>query len=177
MAYATPKTYILLASTPASSSASIPFTSLITANFSTYFVSITDCVMQTINTTLLLTFSTDNGSNYLNSNYQWENRTQNPNSSGTNSSDSDTSISLQLAARNAAPGTDANFYLFNMNSSTYHPSCLGEYATGNNGGSVTVYAKISGLNTTTTPVTAIQFASSSGNITSGTFNFYGVTEP
>ena len=179
MSYAVPKLYVLLNSTVASSSASISFTSLITSNFSTYYLRLRDVIPANNADALLMTFSTDNGANYLATNYQWSNMFQiSSNLTGINVSNSDTSGAIALVMRSSAtPGMNADIYLFNMNSGTYNPSYLGNVVQSNDSNGNLGLGSFSGRNTTTTAVTAIKLVSSTGNIASGTFNFYGVNEP
>lgn len=178
MAYAVPKAYVLLKSTAASSSASITFTSLITSNFSTYYLRLRDVMPANNADSLLLTFSTDNGSTYLNSNYKWSNRFQVVGSQGINNNNSDSSATIALVMRNSAtPGMNADLYLFNMNSGTYSPSFLGNVTQPNDSNSNIGLGRVGGYNTTTTAVTAIKLTASTGNVASGTFKLYGVNEP
>ena len=177
MAYDLPYRISLIQTLTASSSASLAFTSDISANFSTYLVKVRMLVPATTNTNLLLTFSTDNGSTYLNANYKWGKFTfLGTFSRAYTRSDSDTSIQIAAAlSSTSANDFNADIILHNLNSNTFsplvmcHSTCYNTTpkAQGTVGG---------GMNTTTTAVTAIKFAMSSGNITSGTISLYGLED-
>lgn len=177
MSYNFPKRLSLIQSTSASTSASISFTSGISSNFSVYYVKIRQLHPDTDGTDLLLTFSTNGGSNYLSSNYKWA--IQSANSAATDTSnrnDAGSSITVdQGCSNNAAWLSGADIVFYNLNDGTFCPRMFSHAISVDSipRGKVMVCA---GLNTGTIAVNAIKFAMSSGNITSGTFSFYGVTE-
>lgn len=174
MAYKFQESLVLIASTTASASASVAFTSKITTNFTVYVVKLRVIVAATLGKNLILTFSTDNGSTYLSTNYQWGN-IEGKSTAGVSNlgSTSDTSIQIGGANDQSPHGYNADITLYNLNDSTFSPRI--DYTTVllNNSTRQDINQG-AGFNSTTTPVTAIKIAFNSGNITSGTFSLYGV---
>lgn len=176
MAYFLPYKTALLATSTASSSASIDFTSKINSNYSTYLVRLRNVIPATNAVNLLLTFSTDNGSTFLSTNYKFGRLEAYANAENFVGGNAQASIILAANIRSTSQIINADIILFDLNSSTISPRVYGitsfwrsdvaNFGT-NFGG---------GMNTTTTPVNAIRFAFSAGNITSGTFTLYGVNE-
>jgi hypothetical protein len=180
MAYSFPLKYVKLASTTVSVAVnSVSFTSLITSNFSTYYVAIRALVPVTDNTNFLLIFSTDNGVSYLNSNYLWGNIIQSNTTLTSASNSSDSSIQLLNATSNVSTGgMYGDLLLYNMNNGTQTPRVNGYVVTPHQSSSATAYRTFcQGINSGTTAVTAVLFKMSSGQISSGTISFYGVSEP
>lgn len=180
MAYYTPSTLVLLSSQTASSSASIVFTSKISTSYTSYLLTLRDIVVATNNNALLLTMSTDNGSTYLASTgYKYEirviksaNTAANINSTGTSSCQISPSLSSTTAK-----SYNADLQFFAMDQATFSPRFGGWGINQDDTSSDFFTSQIIGMNTTTTAVNAIKIISASGNITSGTFNLYGVLEP
>jgi len=175
MSFYIPCQLVKLATITASNSASISFTSLINSNFSTYLIKGITIVPGTNVTNLNMVFSTNNGSSYLSSNYKYA-YILGAASNGLGGSDSTSSILVNDTTSNSA-SSYMNFdcFLFDMNSSSVCPKSMCQ---GTNLASTTgEWTFISGMNTTTTPVNAVQMSMSSGNIASGTFILYGVSEP
>ena len=175
MAYNFPRTMVLLASTPASASASIAFTSVITSNFTTYKVEIRGLVPATNNTSLLLTFSVDNGANYLASNYKYIVTFSTTGRGIVASSQSAANIILVTVVSNSSSRSlDLDIMFYNVNVAN-RISCFSQCVhQGADNASALIYT--TGSNTGTTAINAMQFAMNSGNITSGTFNLYGISE-
>ncbi len=178
MAYNFPETLVLLQSQPASSSTTIDFTSKITSSFSTYLVKMKDIIPANNGDNLLLTFSTDNGSTFLASNYLWANKTGTSNAGNTaTGSASDTTMQVASALQNGSSnGLDGDLQLYCMNSGSLVPKAYCMSVMMGSGPVGTVIA-MGGMNSGTTAVNAIRFAMSTGNITSGTFTLYGIQEP
>lgn len=180
MAYNIPQNLVKLASTTASSSASVSFTSQITSSFSTYVVKIRAAVPATNATQLLMTFSTNNGSSYLSSNYKYGYSTAGWLDANWNGNDSASSIILHVSNQSNSSSSflNVNMFLYNLNSGTYSPTCnLQSVCMPSSATTDVQFLTNGGMNTTTTAVNAIKFAYSSGNIASGTFILYGVKEP
>jgi hypothetical protein len=179
MAFNLPRREVLLSSQTASSNASIAFTSVITANFSTYLVKIRDMVPQTNSTALWLTFSTDNGATYLSANYKYggffNNDAAATGTSGSSNSAAQIVLFGAIASNVSSSGWSADVMLYDMNASA---TCLPKVST-----NIVYYSsapnanitRSSGMNTAGL-ITAVKFAMSSGNIVSGTFRIYGLYE-
>ncbi len=178
MAYNQPRTLVFLATGTANNTATfLQFTSLITSSFTTYYVSIRDLIPATDNVNLALTFSADNGSTYLATNYgysHWD-QTSGAAGSGINSA-SATSILLAAQLSNVSSrGFCADFQLVNMNTGSISPNLWG-WGCHYNRSAVFISSMLSGYNSGTTAITAIKLESSSGNLTSGSITLYGVVE-
>lgn len=175
MAFNQPKELIFLGTQTASNSASLAFTSLITSQYPVYLIKVRNLLPATNNVNLLVTFSTDNGATYLNTNYKWSSRkTTDSTNAVLSSSDSDSSITLATALSNTASqgglNGDINLFGFAQSRIAKVNGLFSFYdqtpsAANNQAG---------GINTSTTAVTAISFAMSSGNITSGSLTLYGM---
>jgi hypothetical protein len=178
MAYNFPKTNVKIQSQTASNSATIDFTSVITSNFQTYMVRFLNVVPITISVQMQILFSTNNGGAWLGSAYLWSTFTTLSNATNVvNDSAADSSCTLVTGLVNTASvGISGTMMLFDMNNGTLVPKFYFDAATVN----ATPNAALiwgGGMNSGTTAITAIRFQMSSGNISSGTFVLYGVTEP
>lgn len=177
MAYNTPRELVLIDTKTASNSATISFTTGISTNFSVYFIKIRNMVVASDTANILMLFSTNGGSSYLSSNYDWGyvNGGSNPFTSGVNgAADSKSQIGnfLSNTSSNACNG-DIKF--FNLADSTNIKTYF-FYSNSINSGNNDFYFVGGGRNSGTTAINAIRFQASTGNITSGTFYLYGVTE-
>jgi len=168
---------VKLASTSASSSASIEFTSKISSNFSTYYVKIRNILPATDATSLLLTFSTDNGSTYLSTNYTWVfSSALSSNSQTITYNAADTSITIaDTLSNDTTRDLNADIMLYDMNSGTYM-SKIDTHCVSYNSDAHGKIIVGGGSNTGTTAITAIKFAMASGNIASGTIGLYGIQD-
>ena len=178
MAYNDPKTLSLIATGTGNNSATfLEFTSKITTNFKTYYVEIRNLLPATNNVTLALTYSTNNGSSYLSTNYEYvyHNVTSVPANATTGSNSAASSIICDALSNAASAGFSGDMYLYNVDTTTpMHYKGQGSHYNQASKYNSVVFA---GFNTGTTAVTAIKFALSSGNIVSGTIRLYGVSEP
>src|SRR5271167_244750 len=169
MAYNYPRNLVFLASLPASNSATISFTSDITTNFSTYYVSMRNIIPASNNVTLNLLFSTNNGSGYLATNYLYtHNEIISPGTLTSTGNTSTTASILSIALNNSSSsGLSGDMYIYNMDVAlaAYYKGMACYFDTN----SLFHATRFSGGNSGTTAVNAIQFLMSSGNITSGTF--------
>jgi len=179
MAYNFPDNLSLIATKTASASASLEFTSVIGTNWNTYYVSIRNLIPATDAVSLNVTFSTDNGSTYLATNYLYAYLNQL--TSGTLTAEGSNSTTAAQIAKNVSNGSSnglcADIYFYNIKSASvpcYFKGRLTHYQTDGTGN---YNIPCSGSNTSTTGVNALKFAFSSGNITSGTIYLYGVNEP
>ena len=167
----------LLSSQSASSSASIIFTQ-ISSNFSTYYLKIRKLVPATDATALYVQFSTDGGSTWITTT-TYNVTTQAINSAGNNTSDRNISATESMICNQMSNATTEPTYcdlvFYNLNQSTYHPKFISE-SMGTHWDSLGNVTYATGINTTTTAITAVKIYTSSGNIASGEFYFYGCTE-
>jgi hypothetical protein len=170
---------VLLESHTASNSASLDFTTAIDSTYDTYEIHIINIVLATNNVDFLMRFSTNGGSSYSTSGYEYifiNNSTSNA-GFGSNASTSASAIQLFPNLDNASGwGLCAKIRLVDpLNASlkksceiqvsgTYQPAARRYMQTG------------SGFWGTTTAVNALRFLASSGNITSGVIRMYGVAK-
>ena len=179
MAYKTPDNLTLIATRTASTSASLEFTSVLSTNWSTYYVSIRNLVPASNTVDLNITFSNDNGSTYLSTNYKYAYLNQM--TSGTLVAlGSNSSSACQIAtniSNASATSLDADIYFYNLNTTTYPSYYKGRLTHYQTDGSGNYNSPVGGMNTDLTGIDAMKFAYSTGNITSGTIYLYGVNEP
>lgn len=179
MAYNYPDNLSLIATRTASTSASLEFTSVITSNWNTYYITFENLIPVTNTVNFNLTFSNDNGSTYLATNYQYS--YLNIMTAGTataEGSNSTTEAQLAKSIENGASyGINGFLYMYNLNSASipcFFHGRLSHYSAAGVG----VWNILnSGSNTDTTGIDALKFAFSSGNISSGKIYLYGVNEP
>jgi len=168
---------VLISSSTASASATINFTGL-TSSYSKYIVVITDLIPATDNTSLLFRTSTDGGSSYDSgaTDYEHTRLASVSTASGatTGESTGDTSIVLSAQVGNAAGES------FNATLTLYNPSSTVKTLAAWTASNVRQDSAASntigtGYRDSAADVDAIRFLMSSGNITSGTFYLYGLT--
>ncbi len=177
MAYNQPEEFIFLSTQTASNSASLSFTSLITSQYPVYYIKIRSIIPATDTNNLVLTYSTNNGSTYLNSNYLWSNYSVNSSAGAADffsSSDTQCALALQLSNSSTTTGLNGNYYLFGFGQSVV-ATFFGNGTLTNANGNPDLFES-AGMNTSTTPINAIKFALTSGNITSGTIDLYGMVK-
>ena len=175
MAFNQPEELILLSTQTASNSASLTFTSLITSTYPVYYVKIRSIVPATDVTSLLMTYSTDNGSTYLATNYLWSlyhYTSNNVRSQTSSTSDSSIILAQKISKTSSKDGVSINLDLFGFGQSIV-ANIQGQGVLKNIEGYCEGFMA-GGLNTTTTAINAIKFAMSSGNITSGSISLYGM---
>lgn len=168
--------YVLLATQTASSSANISFTSSIDSTYRTYVIIGTHVVPATDGADLNLDLSTDGGSSYLSTNYQYHRSSyQSGVSTYTGAASTSAIILPMIASVGSDTGEGCDFTLTLNNPSgtgqrqRLHSQNSYTDTSGNiNGG------QLDGGNTTTSAVDAVRFAFSSGNIESGVFKLFGV---
>ena len=175
MSYAFPRELVYIDTQTASSSSSISFTSGISTNFKTFLVKIRNLNPSSNAANILLTFSTNGGSSYLSTNYNYydffvTNALGNDSATGTSSihTFSDVSSTAKFAI-------NEDITLYNFSNSVQVKSVYYQYMA-QNGTPVPVIVEGYGNNTGTTAVNAIKFAPSAGTFTTGNFYLYGVNE-
>ncbi len=175
MSYLYPQEVVTLSKPTVSNVASVSFTSLISSNFSVYRIMCRNIIPVTNSTALLLTLSTNNGSTYLNTNYKWIYYAgESGGFAGIVNSNSASSIEISGGlSSTTSTGLSIDIDLFDLNQSTFNPKVRTfGIDDGANAASRMIWG--TGTNTTTTAITAVKLAMSSGNISSGTINLYGV---
>jgi len=178
MAFNIPSQLVLLSSQTASSSASISFTSVITSDFTSYYLTIRNLVAATNGSTIQMLASTNNGSSYLSSNYKWVYHADTSNATQvTDNNNSSSYIQLSDAiSSTTSQAYNCNINLFNLNTS-YVFNFYGISINQNNSNSYVYNGSLAGGNKGTTAINALQIAMSSGNIASGVLSLYGVPNP
>ncbi len=168
---------ILLNTQTASNSASISFTStFITSTYTSYIVVMNDIsASATSSGNLLMTWSTNNGSTYLATNYQsglpqfaYTGTTVLANTNSTTNC-------IVTAAHNGSTVSRSNGCMFINLPQSAKASYVGR-TTYFNSGSSTIAAAIFGNNSGTTTINNIKFAFSVNNISTGTFSLYGIAQ-
>ena len=157
----------------ANNSASISFTSAISASYNTYLLNFSNVYPASNNEPLQMVISTNNGSSYITSSYQaglvnWS-YNQSPGLGGNANSTS--AVLLNNGMTNSqSDAASGQLWLSNTgNGGSFY--CWGN-GTGTAGGTALII-QIAGTNNVT-GVNAIQLAMGSGNITAGTFSLYGL---
>jgi len=175
MAYNFPQNLVLIATRTASSSASLEFKSVISSNFSNYYISIRDLLPATNATQLRLTVSDDNGSTYKATNYAYQGTDINSTPARTSpGNDSATYMQLiDLVSSTSSRGISMDFQIFGLNQSSDYVQAIGwscHYSSGANYAINRFVASYVGL----VSVNALKFAMNSGNLASGSIFMYGV---
>ncbi len=174
MAFNQPEEFILLSTLTASNSASLSFTSLITSTYPVYYVKVRNLLPQS-NSNLLLLFSTNNGSTYLATNYQWSSYIANESALNTSNSNSDTSLPIIVGTSTSATrAINCEFYCFGF-AQSLRPSITIDSVGYPNSNHLEL-VNFSGSNSGTTAINAIQFKMASGNIVSGSISLYGMVK-
>lgn len=176
MAYNFPQELVKLQSINASTSATISFTSGISTNFKTFLIKIRNLVPSVNDNSLHMTFSTNGGSSYLSSNYNYSLRYFSNGATVLSSASAAFIDVMDSPSSTVSKSGNIDITLYNLPDSTRVKSCYihGAVFTAD---TKEVIEYGFGSNIGTTAVNAIRFAMGSGNINSGTFTLYGVQEP
>lgn len=163
---------ILLGTATASNSASLNFTSLITSAYDYYFFILKDIVLAS-STTFAMRYSVNNGSTYLTTSvYEYQNSAHILSSTAINVTQGNTG-SLLITSVNGGTALDGKVELFNPLSTLSGGNCGINWKIIDNG--INDFFEGYGVFTSTsTGVNAVQFLATTGNITSGTIEMYGV---
>lgn len=169
-------TWVLIQSQDASNVASISFTTGITSTYKNLVLIYSNVYPITDNQNLLLQFSTNGGSSYLNSSYLsgltcwgWNSTTQ-ANVSLTTAVVLSPTLHTVAGGGSAPAGGQVNFYNITTGGS---PSWSIEGANVSNTSGSGFYVG-GGIYQSGITVNALQITSASGNISSGTFTLYGL---
>jgi hypothetical protein len=169
---------VFISSATASNSASITFTGL-SSTYDVYMVEIINAVAST-NAYLYLRSSSNNGSSYDSSGYMYTSIGSQSSNGNTNNDSSYGTTSFVNVTNNGGPisttasegGMSGFVHVMHPAASNYTFFKVSETHYGGSG-QITGFG--AGVRTSTTPVNAIQFYFSSGNIASGTFRLYGIS--
>lgn len=177
MAYNDPRELAYIDTKTASTSTTISFTSGISSNFSVFFIKLRNIILTTDNSNIQMLFSTNGGSSYLSSNYDWAYLVAGSGAfTGGVNGLADSKIQLCNSQSNSSSRAfNGDIKLFNLSDSSNIKTYFYFSNSLNQDGNI-YYEIGGGRNSGTTAVNAIRFQSSSGTIASGSFYLYGVSE-
>jgi hypothetical protein len=161
-----------ISSTTASSSATVSFTGL--ATYDQFIIALSDVKLASGNTFRLL-FSTDNGATYLSTSYFFSTTGAITNAGNVNNGGASAAQILLNSAQpiSATNSISGNVNLFGLPSASVRPmgtSQLCSFDSGNTTISNTAFG-----HATAQTINAVRFQANTGNIASGTFRLYGVS--
>lgn len=164
---------VLLSSQSASASAQIDFTSCMSSEFFSYLFDLTDIVPATDGTDLWMRVSTDNGSTFIATGYDWlvaQNSSSALTPAGTTGL-ADTKFRIANSIDNTDGGWSGQIRVPTGGANNPGPFWSGTWRSG---ASIITHGTGGGKSTGATSTNAIRFLMASGNITSGTFRMYGL---
>lgn len=177
MAYNYPKELTYLATVTASSSATATFTSGISSNFSSYLIKLRNVVPATNATTLIFRYTTNGGGSWTATNSEYAIVEANTSTLTRTGVDGTTSpVIVRVNSSTAANCLNGELFI---NGSQTAKSPL-SYFSGIHVDSNAAISRMASAVTSRDNVTAIngfRLLFSAGNIASGSFYLYGVTEP
>jgi hypothetical protein len=133
-------------------------------------------IPQTNATTLQLQYSTDNGVSYINANYSYEVAFSTTTSGNVTASASAAHLILVTVISNStARGFCGDYMFYGLGQATQ--AALAGMSVHQGSDNICALILSQGTNSSTTAVNALQFTMTSGNINSGTFYLYGISEP
>jgi hypothetical protein len=168
---------VLLQTQTANNVANITFNStFITSTYKNYLIVMTDVVPVTNAVTLSAQVSTNNGTTYLNTNYNCIAivTSATPGTTGASSTTSIIFNTSNLINNTAGRGLSGNIYLNNLTTGSGFPAIYGSGSHFENTAGVFVVDQWGGNLPTTIVVNNIRFSMSAGNISTGTFSLYGI---
>ncbi len=166
---------VWLSSQTATSSASINFTSLISASYTSYFVTFYNVFPETDAAVLNMNLSNDNGSSWIATSYLCGGNYHPYNSTTFTNANSTTTCPINGGGQSSTTSNApicGQMYLYNMNVAIA-PEFFGQCTYFISGGTLNEQY-FSGTNTANTGINALQFLFSAGDISTGTFTLYGV---
>ena len=176
----TPKQLVLLSSQSASASSNISFTSIITSKYTSYLIKLRG-VTFSANCSLNIELSTNNGSSWLGSNYTNQYTSAGLSGISTTSTVGDSFISgpgqYDSALANNNLVMDVNLYNFGSASLLNYVEYSSIFNFSASPGDCPIFWFQTQAYNSALSINAIRFVPDAGNITSGTFSFYGVVEP
>jgi hypothetical protein len=169
---------VLLEQHTASASASLNFTTAISATYDEYLIEFVNIIPATNAVNFWMRMSTNGGSSYdSGTNYSWTAYGMNRFGAAQAGVDATNQIILNKSTidNTSTKGLCGFIRLYSPGSTSVHKDVVGE-AMGFVGGGVLEVASLGGCYLSTTAVNAFQFLMSSGNITSGTIRVYGIAK-
>ena len=173
MAYNFPNELSYISTQTASTSTNINFTTGISSNFSTYLVTIRNFRPSGTTVALQCLFSTDGGSSYLGSNYNWSYSEFQGAAYTAKGGTSDTKIEIEAFLISTGGTINGDITFYNLSNSLAKSISSSLVYDKND---PIVCATGYGMNTGTTAVNAIRFQMDSGTLSSGSFKLFGVNE-
>ncbi len=173
---------VLLEQHTASASATLDFTSFISATYDEYLIELIQILPATNAADLLFRVGTGAGPTYQSGASDYAYAAFRFSAAGTANDGSAATSSINLTGNGAPTNTAANggisgsFRLFNPGGGTAHPRIVGECGFDDGNAFPDVHTQVTGRYLATTAVTAIRFLMESGNIASGTIRIYGVAK-
>lgn len=170
---------VLLEQHTASSSASLDFSTAITATYDEYQIELLNIIPATDATILRMRMSTNAGSSYDSAgNYSWQlARTNRFGQTNTGADSAATQIECSNSTDNASTaGISGTLRLFSPASTSLHKAVQGTAMQLNSDGTSVENLQVAGFYRSTTAVNAFQFLMSSGNIASGIIRVYGIAK-
>jgi hypothetical protein len=172
---------VLLEQHSASSSATLDFTSFISADYDEYVFEMVNLVPATNAVNLYVRMGTgggptwDSGSNYSYADYRFVASVASGVGGGTSQTQIILNDSTDTVSNSSNTAVSGRFSLFDPQTTGNHKRIRGELAWGNSS-AIFEGNDFIGLYQSTTAVTGIRFLFSSGNIASGTIRVYGVAK-
>lgn len=168
---------VFISSATASSSSTIDFTGL-SSTYDVYVVEIVSAVPAT-GSYLYMRSSSNNGSSYDTSGYEYSGLGTQTANSNVNVDSSFGAAAFMPVSFNGGPvsntfsdgGCSGFVYIMNPAAANYTQFLVSET---HNGGSGGIHSHGMGIKKSTSPVNAIRFYASAGNLASGTFRLYGI---
>lgn len=169
----------LLEQQTAASSASLNFTSAISATYDEYLIELLNLIPATDAVTLYMRMSTNGGSTYdSGGNYSWNlQRSNRFGQTNTGADSAATQIECSSSTDNSGTaGFSGHLRLFSPGSTALHKAVSGTAMHLNSDGNTVENFQTGGFYRSTTAVNAFQFLFSSGNISSGIIRVYGIAK-
>lgn len=162
--------FVKLQTLTASNSASVAFTStFITNTYSAYFITFQNIISVTNGVTFVMDWSTDNGSTYLNTNFQSGNTSNGWNSATiVNTNSTSTNPLVGTASQSNVFPTSGQVYIYIVGTSLL-TNMVGQFYQGAN-----TYGSIYGGRLTAITLNNVKFSMTSGNISTGIITLYGI---
>jgi hypothetical protein len=157
----------------ASSSSAITFPSV--TGYRRYKISYSGVVFSATGTTTpaLIQFSSNGGSSYVSSGYQWNLQFAYATSGwGTLSNASDTAVQYPFYGISTTDGVGGEIFLYNFNSSSLYKT-VSSFFSGFNTGDTPSSSVTTGNLNSATAMNALQITPGSGTFTAGTFTLWG----
>lgn len=165
---------VFLGTRTASNSATIEFKSLMSATYNNYLLTIDFCQNQTTGQNLKMDVSVDNGANYITSGYVSGTNQMAYNSGLITNATATGTIRLTNAIATGNQDICGQLYLMNMTRGSGFQTVQG--TTSGNTGAVLGNIYVYGYYGTPGVIDAFRLLFTSGNITTGTFNLYGIAQ-